>query len=282
VRTHDPFPSKLVGARNVHVWLPPSYEGESARRYPVIYANDGQNQFDPKNSFIGVDWALDETMTRLIEEKKIREAIIVAVWNTPKRAQEYVPAKAVRSSIGTWREPAMRKTFKEYELRLEDPTWGLSDEYLKFLVTELKPFLDQQYRTLTNRADTFILGSSAGAMISLSAVCEYPQVFGGAACVSTHWPLGDGVLVEYFRDRLPDPATHLIYFDFGTATLDKNYEPYQLKMDAAMERRGYQAGTNWVTYKFQGSEHSEKDWRKRVHIPLEFLLGKPESKPASE
>jgi predicted alpha/beta superfamily hydrolase len=120
------------------------------------------------------------------------------------------------------------------------------------------------------------MGSSAGAMISLYAISEHPDVFGGAACLSTHWPLGDGVLVEYFKDKLPDPATHRIYFDFGTETLDKNYEPYQLKMDAAMEHRGYRDGTNWITCKFKGAEHSEKAWRRRVHIPLEFLLGKPQ------
>jgi predicted alpha/beta superfamily hydrolase len=54
------------------VWLPPSYIKETKPRYAVIYAMDGQNQFDPKLSFIGVDWALDETMTRLIQEKKVR------------------------------------------------------------------------------------------------------------------------------------------------------------------------------------------------------------------
>src|SRR5690349_7925725 len=66
VRKHEGFASRFVAPRNVHVWLPPSYETNSSGRYAVIYAMDGQNQFDPKLSFIGVDWALDETMTRLI------------------------------------------------------------------------------------------------------------------------------------------------------------------------------------------------------------------------
>ena len=212
--------------------------------------------------------------------RSVREAIIVAVWNTPKRAHEYVPQRAVLSSIGTHREAAMRKTASEFKIKLESPDWRLSDAYLNFLIEELKPFIDREYRTFTNRDNTFIMGSSAGAMISLCAISEHPNVFGGAACVSTHWPIGDGVLVEYFRNRLPDPATHRIYFDFGTETLDKNYEPYQLKMDAAMKRHGYVAGTNWLTCKFQGAEHSEKDWRKRVHVPLEFLLGRPTREPS--
>lgn len=276
VRKHDGFTSRFVGPRNVHVWLPPSYESEPKRRYPVIYAMDGQNQFDPKLSFIGVDWALDETMTRLIAERKVREAMVVAVWNTPKRAPEYVPQKALLSALGTPGKAALRDGAKRIGFELDKEDWRLSDAYLKFLVQELKPFVDQEYRTRTNRNDTFIMGSSAGAMISLYAVSEYPEVFGGAACLSTHWPLGDRILIEYFKDRLPDSATHRIYFDFGTATLDHNYGPYQLKMDAAMEKRGYRSDTNWLTRKFEGDEHSEKAWRKRVHVPLEFLLGTPE------
>jgi predicted alpha/beta superfamily hydrolase len=273
IRVHDAFPSKLVAPRNVHVWLPPSYEAQSSKRYPVIYVHDGQNQFDPKLSFIGVDWALDETMTRLIAEGKTREAIIVAIWNTSQRTKEYVPSKAVISAIGTRFEGAMRDEAKTQDIRLEDPTWKLSGEYLKFIVEELKPFVDREYRTLANRDNTFTMGSSAGAMISLYAVSEHPSVFGGAACLSTHWPLANGVLVEYFRNKLPDPDTHRIYFDFGTETMDKEYEPYQLKMDAAMESRGFSAGTNWMTIRAAGAEHSEKAWRRRVHLPLEFLLG---------
>jgi predicted alpha/beta superfamily hydrolase len=146
---------------------------------------------------------------------------------------------------------------------------------LRFLVTELKPFIDREYRTLANRDNTFIMGASAGGMISLYAISEHPEVFGGAACLSIHWPTGDGMLVEYFRHKLPDPATHRIYFDYGTAGRDRDYAPYQLKMDAAMEARGYQAGTNWVTGRFPDAEHSEKSWRRRLHLPLAFLLGKP-------
>jgi len=275
VRQHDGFASKLVDARNVHVWLPSSYEAQPARRYAVIYAMDGQNQFDPKLSFIGVDWALDETLTRLIAEEKVREAIVVAVWNTPRRAQEYVPQKPVLAALGTPRESLMRAAVAKIGFDLDKDDWRRSDAYLKFLVQELKPFIDKEYRTRTNCRDTIIMGSSAGAFISLYAITEYPDVFGGAACLSTHWPLADGALIEYFKDKLPDPAAHKIYFVFGTETLDQGYEPYQLKMDAAMEKRGYRSGVNWLTRKFEGDEHSEKAWRKRVHIPLEFLLGKP-------
>ena len=97
---------------------------------------------------------------------------------------------------------------------------------------------------------------------------------GGAGCVSTHWPIGDGVMIEYLKTRLPDPHAHKFYFDFGTATLDAQYEPYQQKVDALVRSAGYKAGKNWMTRKFEGDEHSERAWSRRVEIPLTFLLGK--------
>ena len=148
-----------------------------------------------------------------------------------------------------------------------------SDRYLKFLVEEVKPFIDRTYRTQPDAAHTFVMGSSMGGLISGYALVEYPQVFGGAGCVSTHWPSDDGSAIEYFAKHLPAPGKHRIYFDYGTATLDASYEPYQQRMDQAMRAAGYTEGRDWVTKKFPGAEHSEKSWRERVEIPLTFLLG---------
>jgi predicted alpha/beta superfamily hydrolase len=273
VRKHPAFPATNVAPRNVHVWLPPSYEKEPNRRYAVIYAHDGQNLFDPKTSFVGVDWGVDEALTELISARKVREAIVVGIWNTPKRLQEYLPQKAVWAMRETPRWEKLKEDLGRFGTQLETVEW-LSDAYLRFLVRELKPFIDREYRTRRGREDTFMMGSSAGALISLYAVSEYPDVYGGAACVSIHWPIADGMMIEYIQDKLPDPATHRIYFDFGTETLDKNYEEYQARMDPVMQRRGYQSGVNWLTRKFPGADHSERSWRARVHVPLEFLLGR--------
>ena len=111
-----------------------------------------------------------------------------------------------------------------------------------------------------------------GGLISAYAICEYPEVFGGAACFSTHWPPLDGVFVEYIKDNLPDPASHNIYFDHGTEDLDGEYGPYQLQVDSAMEAKGYVSGENWITMKFEGQGHNERAWRSRFHISMEFLL----------
>jgi neopullulanase len=262
---HEKFASRYVGPRNVDVWLPPGYGKDKSKRYPVIYMHDGQNLFDPALSYIGVDWGIDETMTRLIREGAVREAIVVGVWNTPKRAAEYIPQKPLTEATSAASLPDVQELVR---LPLE------SDNYLRFLVEELKPFIDSTYRTLPDRANTSIMGSSAGALISIYALTEYPEVFGGAGGVSTHWPLGDGIMIDYFEKHLPAPPGHLLYFDFGTATLDAAYEPYQRRVDALMRRSGYREGVDWMTRKVDGAEHSELAWRARVDVPLKFLLGR--------
>jgi pimeloyl-ACP methyl ester carboxylesterase len=156
-----------------------------------------------------------------------------------------------------------------------------SDNYLRFLVTELKPFIDATYATLPDRANTFVAGSSMGGLISMYAICEYPKVFGGAACISTHWP---GIVninnnpipnafLRYLQKHLPDPATHRIYFDCGDATLDSLYPPLQKKVDQVMKKKRF-SSKNWMTsYLTGGVAHSEKDWNFRLHQPLVFMLG---------
>lgn len=264
VRRYEKFASKFVDARNVDVWLPPDYDADKNKRYAVLYMHDGQNLFNSKESYAGVDWGIDETMTRLIAEKKINEAIVVGIWNTPKRFAEYMPQKAFETAADEQKKQASANGIAEV----------VSDNYLKFLVTELKPFIDKNYRTKTDRKNTFVMGSSMGGLISLYAISEYPQIFGGAGCVSTHFPAGNGVMIDYMKTNLPASKDHKIYFDYGTRTLDATYEPFQLKADAVMKEKGFTSDKNWITRKFEGEEHSEKSWRKRVDIPIVFFLGK--------
>lgn len=265
------MPSRYVGARDVDVWLPPGYGKDPDKRYPVLYMHDGQNLFDPSLGYTGVDWDIDGAMTRLIEAGEIREAIVVGVWNTPLRFAEYMPKAPVHTkTVGSGIEG--RAIGRVEDLR--------SDEYLRFLVEELKPFIDTQYRTLPGRDDTLIMGSSMGGLISLYASAQYPEVFGGVGAVSTHWPACDGCVVDWLAAHLPDPNTHRLYFDHGTATLDALYPPFQARMDAALREGGYIEGKNAMTRRFEGAEHNEAAWRTRVDIPLRFLLGKHEDDSA--
>jgi len=270
------FPSVNVRARDVYVWLPPSYQADPTRRYPVLYMHDGQCLFDPAVSLSRAEWGIDESMTKLIASGEIREAIVVGVGNTPLRYHEYVPSKVIRHIQGSG-SPQEKELLKQATLmKLSvDPKDFRSDEYLSFLVTELKPFIDSHYRSLPDRANTLVAGSSLGGQISLYAICEYPDIFGSAACISTHWPVADGATISYLADTgLPSPKTHRLYFDFGTATLDETYEPYQKRMDALLDKAGYQQGRNWLTEKFPGANHSENAWRDRAPVYLKFLLGK--------
>ena len=272
---HKDFPSQLIRPRPVDVWFPEGYDAESGERYPVIYMHDGQMIFHhPDSSLAGMDvfWDVDKVMTRLISNNEIRPAIVVSVWmadwETGARGAEYMPQKALTEEV--WQR-----------MREGNPKWTAeagghvlsSDNYLKFLVTELKPFIDETYPTLPDSADTFVLGSSMGGLISAYAIAEYPDVFGGAACMSTDWTIGEGVVARWFNDHWPTPGKNRIYFDYGTETFDAHYEPYQMKMDNVMRKYGYTEEEDWVTRRFEGADHSPKSWNARLHVPLTFLLG---------
>lgn len=271
IRLVESFSSKYVPARTIAVWLPEDYD--SAKKYPVLYMHDGQNLFDSTVTWNHEEWKVDETITKLIRQNKIRPCIVVGIWNMgDTRWNEYFPQKAVN-----YFSSADMNTFTAAYIK----TPLQADDYLKFLVSELKPLIDKSFPTLTDRENTFIAGSSMGGLISLYALCEYPNVFGGAACISTHWIGGwpppvayiPNGFYQYLNEALPSPKTHKIYFDYGTETLDQHYKPYQVEVDKIMIAKGY-TSSNWITKEFVGENHSEKSWKKRFYIPAEFLLGK--------
>lgn len=269
--------SKYADPRRVVVWLPPNYSAHGPK-YAVLYMHDGQNLFDKATAGYGMEWEVDEHLSQLIADRKVRPTIVIGIWNTPKRLQEYVPSKAFDTLPANYRA-------KVHALYGGDP---LSDGYLKFIVRELRPIIDQRFNVKTDRANTVIMGSSMGSLISLYAIDEYPQVFGGAGMMSTHWPLvinpdGKPVIQQdyevvsatferYLAPALPDPRTHKLYFDHGSETLDAIYKEYQDRVDAVVARRGYKQGVNWLTKSFPGQKHNEISWASRINIPLQFLL----------
>ena len=273
------FPSRYVEARNVDIWLPAGYN--AAEKYSVLYMHDGQMLFDSNTTWNHQEWRVDETLTTLMDEKRIKQCIVVAIWNAGKsRHADYFPQKpfefltqAEKDAVyGAARTNGV-SVFGDYKIQ--------SDNYLKFIVTELKPRIDATYATRRDRKNTFIAGSSMGGLISMYAICEYPSVFGGAACLSTHWPgifeMKDNPIpaafTNYLKNNLPNPKKHKIYFDYGDRTLDAMYPPLQKKVDEVMLQRGY-SDKNWLTRFFPGDDHSEKSWSKRLDVPLVFLLGK--------
>lgn len=270
------FSSKYVDPRPVDIWLPKDYSPE--KRYQVTYMHDGQMLFDSTVTWNRQEWKVDETFSRLIQENKIEPCIIVGIWNNGKyRASEYFPEKFLETV-----SPDFRKKFIESQLENKPQ----SDRYLRFIVEELKPYIDSAFSTYTTKEHTFIMGSSRGGVISLYAMAEYPEVFGGAACLSSHWmgvrehnfelPLA---AFNYFQKKLPSALSHRLYMDRGTLTLDSFYRPYQDFMDILVRSKGYSAG-NLMTLAFEGTDHSEHAWAERLHIPVEFLMGiRPKQKP---
>lgn len=272
------FSSKYVDARNIDVWLPYGYTAK--KKYAVLYMHDGQMLFDSTINWNHQEWGVDETMGRLMKEKKIKDCIVVGIWNTPKRHVEYFPQKALDYLSESEKTDLLNYTLGENKIQLMKGG-PISDNYLKFVVTELKPYIDSTFSTLTDQPNTFIAGSSMGGLISMYAICEYPGVFGGAACLSTHWPGTfsvennpvPGAFLKYLQDHVPLPEHHKFYFDYGTETLDSQYKPTQQQADKIMKLKGY-TPINWITKEFAGAAHTEMAWNTRFYVSVTFLLGK--------
>ncbi|MCB9503629.1 MAG: esterase [Deferribacteres bacterium] len=273
------FSSQYVKARNVDVWLPPGYT--TNKKYAVLYMHDGGSLFDSTITWNKQEWCVDETMTALRKDGVIQDCIVVGIYNGgPLRQSEYFPQKAFDQLTPEQKERFYAAEFYPGYKMLQGEIQ--SDNYLKFIVNELKPFVDSSFSVLTDRENTFVAGSSYGGLISIYTLCEYPEVFGSALCMSTHWPGMDkknpdipGVLTDYLQAHLPAPDSHRIYFDYGTAGVDSLYKPYQQQVDKIMVAKGY-SEKNWLTKEFPGASHNERSWSFRLHIPFTFILGKKE------
>ncbi len=274
----DSFQSNYVTARNIDIWLPEGYS--SQKKYSVVYMHDGQMLYDTATAWNKQAWDVDDVLTKLKKSNQIKDVIVVGVWNSgTTRHPDYFPQKPYESLTQIEKDTITAQLQRAG--RTKEVFKPISDNYLKFLVTELKPFIDKNYSTKTNRKNTFIAGSSMGGLISMYAICEYPKVFGGAACLSTHWPgiwtlennpVPDAFL-NYLKNNLPNPKKHKIYFDCGDQTLDSLYPALQKKVDEVMKVKGF-TEKNWITKYFPGENHSENSWSKRLDIPMLFLLKK--------
>lgn len=226
---------ELSNRRDVLVWLPDSYTA-SERRYPVLYMQDGQNLFDQHTSFGGVEWGVDETMQTLGGEGL--EAIVVGLYHAgPDRIAEYNPFA-------------------------DPPKGGL--RYLEFLTATIKPMIDHDFRTLTDRAYTGIMGSSMGGLISLYAFFRRPDVFGLVGALSPALWIARGGISTYIRHaRAPQGR---IYLDNGTR--ENNAEG----LSQLLVEKGYRLDETLKYVKEEGGQHTESAWARRLPEALRFLL----------
>jgi predicted alpha/beta superfamily hydrolase len=271
----DSFPSLNIVPRPVDVWLPENYSSE--KKYAVLYMHDGQNLFDETTTWNKQEWKVDEIATKLMNEGITRDFIVVGIHNIPQiRWQDLYPEKAMNFLSKEDKDVIYKDAVKSnFSTNLK------GDAYLKFLVSELKPYIDNTYSVHTNKENTFVAGSSMGGLMSMYSVAEYPEIFEGAACFSTHWVGGSlkennklpDAILSYLEANLPDAKTHKMYFDYGDKTLDAYYPQYAPRVNAIFKIGDYN-DENFKNLFFEGTDHSEKSWQKRLELPFTFLLKK--------
>ena len=170
VKYHRDLSDGILAQRDLIVWLPESYATNSDKHYPVLYMHDGQNVFDPITAYTGYDWQADETATRLIREGRIRDIIIVGIYNTNDRLEEYSASP-------------------------------LGEAYRRFVVETVKPLIDSNYRTLPGRAHTATIGSSMGGLVSFLLAWHHPDIFGMASCLSPSFIFRKNQAIRQIKKR---------------------------------------------------------------------------------
>ena len=244
---HNFYANRLKNERTIVVWLPESYEKKLQKHYPVLYMHDGQNLFDPNTSYIGVDWQMDETADSLIKQGEIEEIIIVGIYNTTDRVEEYSDTKKGRA-------------------------------YMDFIINDLKPFVDNNYRTLPDREHTAIMGSSMGGLISLYLIWRYPDVFSKAGCLSTSLLWNDGALLKEIENFAGQKPEIKIYLDSSGKGSEGRMKPHYEKLNDLLISKGFVEGVDLEYYFDKEGDHSERSWAKRAWRPLKFLFGIQEVK----
>ena len=272
------FSSKHVEPRDVTVFVPDECQGMT--RCAVVYMLDGQNLYTP-SPYSGSDWGVKETVPKLIKDGRIPPTVVVDIDNVKERTREYMP------------ERIYRLLPRDYQARVrafEDGKEPNSDTFLKFVVTELKPFVDGKYPTLTDARHTAVMGSSMGGHIALYAHGEYPSVFGASASLSMPWLMAswakddmhikaDAAVLRtawgmWLKTSKLKPGRNRIYTDQGTLELDAEFTPYEAAITPIFPAAGWTEGKDFKAEIFENTRHSETDWRQRLDIPLVFLLNR--------
>lgn len=258
------------------IWLPPGYD-KGKRRYPVLYMHDAHNLFDPAKSNFNKVWAADKAMLAAVASGKVAPHIIVGIWSPGNdRYRQYLP------------KPAYDLAPQGIRAEMDKLAGGpiVSDAYITWLTGPLKAMVDASFRTKPGKRDTAIAGSSMAGLISCWAFVLRPDVYGRAACVSTHWPLfmpGEGDVADparlalnrsWFTDKLGPARGRRLWLDHGTATLDAFYAPYQETVDADLAAAGWRRGRDFESRVYEGAEHEENAWAARLPEVFGWLLAK--------
>ena len=235
--------------------------------------HDGQNLFDANSTWNHQAWEIDSVMGALLDADSIKPAIIVGIYSVDTtRLSDLMPEKPLQylttDSIKTFIDSYMCKGLYR------------ADEYLAFIVNTLRPVINANYSVDPSFRSTAIMGSSMGGLISIYGLCEYPEVFGAAGCLSTHWSGAinrnddfPNAMRQYLIESLPLSSVHQLYMDCGDKTIDSVYIPYFHAMNALADSIGFDDGRLMTPF-FPGHAHEERAWASRVAEPLKFILRK--------
>lgn len=275
--------SSFVAPRTVRVWLPPQYPQwvKQGRTIATVFMHDGQMLFDAKTTWNKQEWGVDETLTELLAGDKVVPLIVVGIDNGGNllRHAEYFPQQPFESLPQDYQ--AHLYQLGRGDRLLFGGNKVQSDAYLKFIVEELKPAIHAKFKTSDKPQHNALLGSSMGGLISWYGLLEYPQAFARAASISTHWPgamtVENSLIIDgfnrYIKDTLKYHHGMRWYMDYGNAELDSLYPPLQAKISKTLTELGLPANS-YVVRDFPGEGHNENAWRKRLSIPLLYIMGK--------
>jgi len=240
---------ELGNSRDILVYLPPSYR-KSSRRYPVLYMHDGQNIFDEATSYAG-EWQVDESMQGLSHEGL--EVIVVGIPNIGVgRLEEYSPFRDPRHG------------------------GGKGSKYLKFITQTLKPFIDDEFRTIPDREYTGVMGSSMGGFISLCAYYLHPEVFGLAGVLSPAFWFADGAIYGFVERARQVPGRLYMDVGFYEITLSQvsnhSYLEGVRRMHRLLLRKGWRPGQDYLYLEDPEGAHTEGHWARRFPGAMRFLF----------
>jgi len=250
---HEKFRSRFLrNQRDLIVYTPPGYYDQPARRFPVLYLHDGQNLFDGATSFIpGQDWHVGQTADQCMNAGTVEPLIIVGMYNTKARVREYTPTHVPK--LGG----------------------GRADRYAKFLIEEVKPFVEGEYRTLSGPQQTGIGGSSLGGLVSLYLGLKHSAIFGKIAALSPSvwW---NQLVIHRFAKALRVEPRPRIWLDIGTREGPRIVQDVERFRDVLLEK-GWGFGVDLHYERVEGAEHNEAAWAQRVRPFLQFLYPGPQA-----
>jgi predicted alpha/beta superfamily hydrolase len=247
LRKHEQFRSRFLrNQRDLMVYTPPGYADQSRRHFPVLYLHDGQNLFDAATSFIpGQDWHVGQTADRCIQTGAVAPLIIVGMYNTRARIREYTPTEVPK--LGG----------------------GRADRYARFLIEEVKPFIDREYRTLSGSQHTGIGGSSLGGLVSLYLGLQHSRIFGKISALSPSVWWNQQVIHRFARTATVELRPR-IWLDIGTREGPRIVQDVEKFRDVLLEK-GWKPGKDLHYERVEGAEHNEAAWAQRVGPFLRFL-----------